>query len=109
MKRRRAENMSETQRELLYELVNSNEKLQNDQIDGFTVTRLTKRKELVKVALNLNSAAGPQKTWSQWKKVPNYKLSYYPNSNCFNFLKFSVGVTLRSIAFKGSEKLSTWA
>lgn len=61
--------MSKSQKKLLYELVNSNEKLQQEKMDGLSLACLTKRKEWKRIALKLNSVAGPHKTWSQWKKV----------------------------------------
>lgn len=66
--------MSKTQKKLLYELINSNDKLQQEKSDGPSLSCQTKRKEWKKIALKLNSVTGPQKTWSQWKKVQHFEL-----------------------------------
>lgn len=74
--------MSKPQKKLLYNLVNSNEKLKNNRNEGSTVSCLAKRKEWKKIALKLNSITGPQKTWSQWKKV-KFFVYFFLNVNNF--------------------------
>lgn len=68
--------MSKAQKKLLYNLVNSNDKLKNTNLEGSTVSCLAKRKEWKKIAYKLNSVTGPQKTWSQWKKVKFHKYQF---------------------------------
>ncbi|KAG4079876.1 hypothetical protein HA402_015007 [Bradysia odoriphaga] len=87
-KRRRAKNMSKTQKKLLYKLVTSNATLQKTN-ETSTVYCLKKQKEWQRIAVKLNSVTGPRKTWEQWKKCWHDIRAYYVQRNAVDQLSDS--------------------